>query len=67
MAVRGFILSSGFSCEFYKSLGCLAVTLIALTSIATAQVTCHEKWNPKGEGPFAVVIGLHTAGGFTRI
>ena len=53
--------------SFVKSLGFLAVTLIALTSIVTAEVIYHEKWYPKGDGPFPVVIVLHTAGGFKRI
>ncbi|MEL0324317.1 MAG: dienelactone hydrolase family protein, partial [Rhodospirillales bacterium] len=50
-----------------KSLGFLAVTFIALTSVATAEVIYHKKWYPKGDGPFPAVIVLHTAGGFKRI
>lgn len=53
--------------SFIKCLGFLAVTLIALTSIATAEVIYHEKWYPKGDGPFPVIIVLHAAGGFKRI
>ena len=53
--------------SFKKSLGFLAVTFIAFTSIATAEVIYHEKWYPRGDGPFPVVIVLHTAGGFKRI
>ena len=53
--------------SFIKSLGFLAVTFIALTSIATAEVIYHKKWYPKGDGPFPAVIVLHTAGGFKRI
>ena len=53
--------------SFIKSLGFLAVTLIALAPIATAEVIYHEKWYPKGDGPFPVFIVLHTAGGFKRI
>ena len=40
---------------------------VALASSARAEPIYHEKFYPKGTGPFPAVIALHTSGGFRTV